>query len=91
MFTSIEKTDNLNETTEIALQVLNFKEQFVDKDIEKLEHRLNKRIGEVKEDFEKQIQQLNKRIDNLQRDLKWFVSIGLAVSSILVTVVVKFL
>ena len=54
-----------------------FKEVFVEKDLRELETRLNKRIEKAESD-------INKRIDKLEKDMKWFVTIGLGVTAIVI-------
>lgn len=74
---------------------INLKEQLVDKEIDRVESRLNHRIKEVKDDLADDLKEvkndLNNRINRLETDLKWFVGIALTVASVIVTVVVKFL
>ena len=56
----------------------------VDRDLEKLEERLNRRIDEVKEEINK----LNDRLDKFEENMKWIVGKTITIGGIIITVVV---
>ena len=75
-----ERTDEwqearLSDLSERAQEILSVVESLVGKDFEQFESRLNEKIDDVKKD-------LNDRIDRSETRLKWFVSIAVAVGSI---------
>ena len=79
------------------IDALDFKEKIVDKDLQKLEARLNRRIDEVKNDLKKEIEQvkidLQQGLQNSVSSLKWFIGIfitsGLVITGVIVTLIVK--
>ena len=91
-----EPKTGISEMAERVQDIFSIKEHLVDKDLQQLESRLNSRIDEVKDDLKKEINQV--KID-LQQDLqsrasslKWFIGIfvtgGVAITGIIVTLVV---
>lgn len=79
------------ETHAVIQSTLEMKEILVDRDLDKLEARLNMRIDEVKEEINK----LNNRIDKFEDNIKWFVgktiTIGGIIISVVVALIVKYL
>ena len=71
----------LSEFSERVQEIFNIKEYLVDRDLEQLESRLNKKIDDVKTD-------LNQRMDRSETRLKWFISIAVAVGSIITSGIV---
>ena len=71
----------LSELSKRVQEIFNIKEHLVDRDLEQLESRLNKKIEDVKTD-------LNKRMDRSETRLKWFISIAVAVGSIITSGIV---
>ena len=81
-----ERTDEwqearLSDLSERAQEILSVVESLVGKDFEQLESRLNERIDDVKKD-------LNNRMDRSETRLKWFISIAVAVGSIVTSGIV---
>ena len=99
-----EETDEweearLSEAAERVQEILSIIEPIIDKDLEQLESRLNKKINEVNEDLNDRIDTaettLNKKIDEVKKDLnnnldklKWFICIAVAVGSIITSGIV---
>ena len=82
----------LSDLSERAQEILSVVESLVGKDFEQLESRLNKKIDDVKEDLNKKIddvkEDLNDRMDRSETRLKWFISIAVAVGSIVTSGIV---
>ena len=73
-----------SEDVQRVLEIYNLKEYVVDRELEKLESRLEARIKEVKDD-------LNDRITRLETRLQWSMGIAVATAAIIIPLIVKFL
>ena len=75
---------DISEDAKRVLDIFSVKEHIIDKDLEKLESRLNHRINEVKRD-------LNDRISRLESRLQWrmtFIFAGVSILIAILTIVV---
>ena len=87
---------DVSEVAKSVQDIFSIKEHLVDKDLQQLELRLNSRIDEVKDDLKKDIAQvkidLQKELQSRDSSLKWFIGLfvtgGVAVTGIIVTLVV---
>ena len=82
----------LSDLSERAQEILSVVESLVGKDLEQLELRLNEKIDDFNKDLNKRIddvkEELNDRMDRSETRLKWFISIVVAVGSIITSGIV---
>ena len=91
-----EPKADVSEVAKSVQDIFSIKEHLVDKDLQQLESRLNSRIDEVKDDLKQDIAQakidLQKELQSRDSSLKWFIGLfvtgGVAVTGIIVTLVV---
>ena len=79
-----EPKNGISEDVQRVLDIFSVKERIVDKDLERLESRLNDRINEVKKD-------LHDRISRLESRLQWrmtFIFAGVSIFISILTIVV---
>ena len=81
-----------SDLSERAQDILSVAESLVGKDLEQLELRLNEKIDDFNKDLNKRIddvkEELNDRMDRSETRLKWFISIVVAVGSIITSGIV---
>lgn len=84
-----EPKNGISEDAQRVLDIFSVKEHIVDKDLEKLESRLNDRINEVKKDLHDRISRLESRLQWRMTFIFAGVSIFISILAIVVPLIFK--